>query len=138
MPKQDNIATAEAINLAEIAAHPAEALKALIQVVQIQGDLIKKLQDRQDSDYEHFSQDILDDRRRLKKLEVREPQPAQKDHGIILKALLADHGGKMLAKEARQIMRMTPSRFSELLKVTDDIEVKDFSLDKRKQILGLK
>jgi hypothetical protein len=54
-------------------------------------------------------------RQRIAKLEQSEQQPIQKDRGEILRALLAANGGKMLAKEARQKMRLSKSRFSELL-----------------------
>jgi hypothetical protein len=69
----------------------------------------------------------------------REPRPLQKDRGEILRALLAANGGKMLAKEARQKMHLSRSRFSELLIVVkDDIEVKPFHLKRNQKVLTLK
>ena len=130
MPKIDNIGGAEAINLSEIAAHPAEALAALVEVVRRQGEEIAHLRENQEIQATQIF--------KLREQIIPSPQPAQKDHGTVLKALIADHGGKMLAKEARQVMRMTPSRFSELLRVTEGVEAKEFSLDKRKSILSLK
>jgi hypothetical protein len=127
---KDIIGSASAINLAEIQAHPVEALAALVKLVQIQGEEIEHLRENQEIQATQIF--------KLREQITPRPQPAQKDHGTVLRALIADHGGKMLAKEARQIMRMTPSRFSELLRVTEGIEAKEFSMDKRKSILSLK
>ena len=70
---------------------------------------------------------------------VQEPQPLQKDRGEILRALLAVNGGKMLAKEARQKMHLSRSRFSELLtKMKDNIEVKPYHLKRNQKVLVLK
>lgn len=44
---QDIINPASAINLADISAHPTEALAALIEVVRLQGDEIRHLQENQ-------------------------------------------------------------------------------------------
>jgi len=69
----------------------------------------------------------------------KEPQPTQKDRAEILRALLAANGGKMLAKDARQKMHLSRSRFSELLAImSDDIEIKPYYLSKRQNILALK
>lgn len=134
-----NTSLASAINLVDIAAHPAEAFAALLEVVQHQGDLIKALQARQDSDYEHFSGDILDHGQRLKKLEVVELLPAQIDRAQVLKALLAANGGKILAKDARKKMRVDKSTFSRLLsKMKNEIEIRTFRTDKRNYLLVLK
>lgn len=66
-------------------------------------------------------------------------QPAQKDRREILRALLAANDGKMLAEEARKVMRVPKSRFSELLSTMGDyVETKPFSGDKRKKVLILK
>jgi hypothetical protein len=79
------------------------------------------------------------DRQRIAKLEKVEPQPLQKDRGEILRALIAANGGKMLAKDARQKMHLSRSRFSELLvTLKDEIEVKPYHLSKRQNILVLK
>ena len=134
-----NTSLASAINLVDIAAHPAEAFAALLEVVQHQGDLIKALQARQDSDYEHFSGDILDHGQLLKKLEVVELLPAQIDRAQVLKALLAANGGKILAKDARKKMRVDKSTFSRLLsKMKNEIEIRTFRTDKRNYLLVLK
>lgn len=67
------------------------------------------------------------------------PQPLQKDRGEILRALLAANGGKMLAKDARQKMRLSKELFSMLMASMDDyIEVKPLHSDKRKKVLVLK
>ena len=70
---------------------------------------------------------------------VQEPQPLQKDRGEILRALLAANGGKMLAKEARQKMRMGKPGFSKLLAVMkEDIETKPYSFKRNQKLLILK
>ena len=74
----------------------------------------------------------------LREATKKEAQPMQKDRGEILRALLAANGGKMLAKDARQKMHLSRSRFSELLAATDDIEVKPYHLNKRQNVLVLK
>ena len=69
----------------------------------------------------------------------KDPQPLQKDRGDILRALLAANGGKMLAKEARQKMHLSKTRFSILLgTMKDDINPKPYHLDKRQVVLSLK
>jgi uncharacterized membrane protein len=79
------------------------------------------------------------DRQRIAKLERVDPQPLQKDRGEILRALIAANGGKMLAKEARQKMRLSKQTFSMLLaSITEYIETKPSHSDKRKFVLMLK
>ena len=68
MPNND--APASAISIADIAAHPTEALAALIETVRLQGEQIRSLTSRQDRDYERFSGDIFDHGKRLKTLEM--------------------------------------------------------------------
>jgi hypothetical protein len=79
------------------------------------------------------------DRRRIAARERKKPQPMQKDRGEILRALLEANGGKMLAKEARQRMHLSESRFSELLSSMDDvIEKRPYHLDRTQNIIILK
>ena len=79
------------------------------------------------------------DRRRIAKLEHKEPQPLQKDRGEILRALIAANGGKMLAKEARQKMRISKSSFSQLLATMKDyLGIKGYHQDKRNLVLFIK
>jgi len=79
------------------------------------------------------------DRQRLARLERVDPQPLQKDRGEILRALIAANGGKMLAKEARQKMRLSKQTFSMLLaSMSEYIETKPLHFDKRKDVLMLK
>ena len=69
----------------------------------------------------------------------KEPQPLQRDRGEILSALLAVNGGKMLAKDARQKMHLSESRFSELLARMDgDIEKRPYHLDRTQNIILLR
>jgi hypothetical protein len=67
------------------------------------------------------------------------PQPMQKDRGEILVALLAANQGKLLAKDARQKMHMSKTRFSLLVSsLKDEIESRPYHLDKRQAVLILK
>lgn len=77
--------------------------------------------------------------KRIAKLELREPHPLQRDRGEILRVLLAANGGKMLAKEARKKMRLSRSRFSELLSTMEDyIDTKSYHLHQNWKVLTLK
>ena len=79
------------------------------------------------------------DRPRIAKLERVDPQTLQKDRGEILRALLAANGGKMLAKDARQKMRLSKQLFSMLLSsMSDDIEIKPLHSDNRRKVLILR
>ena len=101
---------------------------------------ITELAVRQDEDCERLGRDIAYDRQRLARLEAPDdPTPSQKDRGEILRALLAAHNGKMPEKEARQMMRLSKSQFSQLLaSMKDFVESKQSGLDKRQKILVLK
>jgi len=75
----------------------------------------------------------------LREATKKDAQPMQKDRGDILRALLAANGGKMLAKDARQKMRLSKELFSMLIaSMKDDIEIKPLHSDKRKLVLTLK
>ena len=113
-----------------------ETLKA---TVTSQDEKIAALESTQEREVDRLALDIAYDRQRLARLEKVEPQPMQKDRGDILRALLAANGGKMLAKDARQKMRMDKATFSRLLDtLKDDIGIKPLHTDKRKLILMLK
>ena len=101
---------------------------------------ITEIAARQDEDCERVGRDIAYDRQRLARLEAPDdPTPSQKDRGEILRALLAAHNGKMPEKEARQMMRLSKSQFSQLLaSMKDFVESKQSGLDKRQKILVLK
>lgn len=97
------------------------------------------LETTEEREIDRLSLDIALDRQRLAKLERIEPQPLQKDRSEILRALLAANGGKMLAKDARNKMHLSESRFSELLAtMTDHIEVRSYYLRKNQNVLVLK
>ena len=69
----------------------------------------------------------------------REITANQENRIKILRALLAARGGKMLTKEARQIMKMDKGAFSRLVDAMQGyIETKPYSLNKRQTILVLK
>lgn len=100
---------------------------------------LASLENMEEQDVTRICLDIAQDRQRISKLERVEPQPMQKDRGEILIALLAANGGKMLAKDARQKMHLSRSRFSELLATMQEvIEVKPYRLNKRQNVLILK
>ena len=112
------------------------------QLQEIISRAVQPLQDRI-SELEDMNilraREIAQDRQRIAKLEKIEPQPLQKDRGEILRALIAANSGKMLAKDARQKMHVSSSRFSELLvTLKDEIDVKPYRLNKRQNILVLK
>jgi hypothetical protein len=88
---------------------------------------------------EPLYREIALDRQRISKLEQVKLQPAQQDRAEVLRALLIANGGKMLAKEARQKMRLGKATFSVLLSsLKEEIETKDYFKDKRQLILILK
>jgi hypothetical protein len=75
----------------------------------------------------------------LREAIAKKPQPTQKDRGEILRALLAANNGKMLAKDARQKMHLSKSRFSELLARMDGyIEKRPYHLDHTQNIIILR
>ena len=75
----------------------------------------------------------------LREATKKEPQPLQKDRGDILRALIVTSGGKILAKDARQKMRLSRSVFSQLIAtMKDDIEVKPFNIRKNQNVITLK
>ena len=123
-----------AISIADIQAHPAEAMAALIETVNRLGEEIAIMK----RDAKLDREDIRDLFEAIDSLEHTHIQPAQKDRGEILKALLKANGGKMLAKDARKVMRLSSSRFSELLARSDFIETKPYHLNKSALVLILK
>ena len=116
-----------------------DRVKDLEKIVAAQGELIAALTSTQEREVNRICLDIAYDRQRLARLEKVEPQPMQRDRGEILRALLAANGGKMLAKDARQKMRLDKATFSRLLDaLKDDIAIKSLHTDKRKLVLMLK
>jgi TolA-binding protein len=143
-----NVATASLNTLPYPAVSPAEnvILNQLLAELQSLRSEVQELRE-ENQDLEDRIKELEDltareralDRQRLANLEHKEPQPMQKDRGEILRALIAANGGKMLAKEARQKMRLSQQLFSMLLKSMDGyIEIKSSHHDKRKNLLILK
>ena len=115
-----------------------DEVSQLRATVDRQGEMIAALEATQDTqaDNQLIQLRLINDLREATK---KEPQPLQKDRGDILRALIAANGGKMLAKDARQKMRMDKGNFSRLLDtLKDDIEVKPLHTDKRKSLLIIK
>jgi hypothetical protein len=126
---------AEAINLPK---GPATVLLAASDLATILSE-IKATRTELDALREEVARERAIDRRRIATLEREEPQPMQKDRGEILRALLAANGGKMLAKEARKRMHLSKARFSILLStMADEIDSRNYHLDKRQLVLSLK
>ena len=118
---------------------PLQTFKDILQEVQGMREQINALETRQDEDIERLGREIAYDRQRLTRLEKVKPQPLQKDRAEILRALIAANGGRMLAKDARQKMHLSRSRFSELLaSMGDYIDTKPYHLNKSAKILILK
>lgn len=117
-------------------ADEAERLKEEISSLRME---LQGLRQKWDTDLDRVFKEIASDRRRLARLEYKDPTPSQKDRGEILRALMAANGGKMPVKEARQKMHLSKSQFSQLLASMDGgIEMKTYYLDKRQKILRLK
>jgi uncharacterized membrane protein len=115
----------------------ADHIESLEATVAVQAEKITALQATQDT---HAENDLIQLRliNDLREAAKKEPQPLQKDRGEILRALIAANGGKMLAKDARQKMRMSKQSFTNLLASLPDIESKPLHTDKRKRVLYLK
>jgi len=123
------------ISIADIQAHPAEAMAALIETVKRQGEEIDQLKREQKLDRADI-RDIFD---AIDSFDHAHISPAQKDRGEVLRALIAANGGKMLAKEARQKMNVSKSTFSRLLAgMTDYLEIRPLKTDRRLDIIILK
>lgn len=125
--------SAEAINLAN---GPATVLMAASDLTMILSE-IKATRAELDALREEVAKERAIDRRRIAALGRDEPQPMQKDRGEILRALLVANGGKILAKEARQKMRMSKQSFTNLLAVVDGIDIRPLRTDKRQRLLIL-
>jgi uncharacterized membrane protein len=118
---------------------PYQEFKVIVQEVHSLRDQIAALEAHQLNDTARLARDIALDRQRITKLETVEPQPLQKDRAEILRALIAANGGKMLAKDARQKMHLSRSRFSELLATMGEyIDTKPYHLNKSAKVLILK
>jgi uncharacterized membrane protein len=116
-----------------------DEIESLKVTLASQNEKIAALETTEEHDVSRLALDIAYDRQRLAKLEKIEPQPLQKDRSDILRALLAANGGKMLAKDARQKMRLSEQLFSMLIASMEEyIEIKPLHTDKRKNLLILK
>ena len=128
------------INTFGIASHKANVSPSEEPIFVLTGSQLQEIISRAVQEAtERLYLEIAYDRQRISKLEQREPQPLQKDRGEILRALIAANDGKMLAKEARQKMRMDKATFSRLLDILKDyIDIKPSHQDKRRLVLMLK
>lgn len=97
-----------------------------------------RLQDELNALAEHLSREIAYDRQRITKLEKRGTPPCHQNRKEQLRALLIMNGGRMPQENARKVMELSKSRFSELLaSMKDTVEVRRSKKDKRKNILKL-
>lgn len=141
--EEDSIFVFTATELEDIITRATQPLQARVDALEAtidqQNDKIASLEATQEKEMNRIALDIAFDRQRISKLEQKEPQPLQRDRGEILLALLSAHGGKMLAKEARNKLRLSKSLFSQLLAtMKNDIEVKPYYLNKNWKVLVLK
>jgi crotonobetainyl-CoA:carnitine CoA-transferase CaiB-like acyl-CoA transferase len=114
-----------------------DEVRQLQAAVACQDEKIVALEATELQDVDRLARNIALDRQRLAKLERVEPQPLQRDRGEILRALLAANSGKMLAKNARQKMRMSKQAFTNLLAVVDGVKSRSYRNDKRQRLLVL-
>lgn len=130
---QGNSSIAEAINLpGEVIMLPAREFAAIMDEIRRLGDLTKEHEARLDKHSEYITNLRFDE-------EPPEITSYQKDRAEILKALLAANNGKMLAKDARQKMKVSKTIFSRLLaKMRDEIEIRPFHADRKKHLLILR
>ena len=140
-----DIKAAEAINTFPIEGEQIFVLTAS-QLAELMSQAVEKavqpLKDRL-SDLEEAMDlralEIAQDRRRMAALEHEEPQPKQLIRAENLRSILVAHGGKMPSKEARRIMDLSESRFSELLAtMKDSIGKKPARTNGRQNIIYLK
>ena len=116
----------------------------LSEIKTIRGELesvhekLATLEATQEQDTTRICLDIALDRQRLTSLERGSLAPKQRDYAEILRALLKDHGGKMLARDAKKMMHLSDSHFSELLAKMEDVGRKPFHLNKRQNVIFLK
>jgi uncharacterized membrane protein len=114
-------------------------IEALKSILEARDEEVRALKGELETLEESTARERAYDRQRISKLEQKEPQPLQKDRGEILRALIAANGGKMLAKDARKMMRLSKQTFSMLLaSMSEYIETKPLHSDKRKDVLILK
>jgi len=129
--------------LREVIAEATKPLNLRIEALEDriirQDEKIAGIETTELQDYKANSQDIRELFVALDEIDQRQnPGPLQRDRGEILRLLLAANGGKMLAKEARKKMHLSPERFSNLLGMCDFIESKPYHLDRRQMIIILK
>ena len=91
---------------------------------------------------ECFPPQIAEDRRRIAALESQAMPRTQRKQAVraeVLLSLLASHGSKMLAEDARKRMGISKSAFSLLLRtISDKVNLKHYHLDRRKLVIILK
>jgi hypothetical protein len=135
---QNNSCLAEAINLPQSPATvllPAQDLKAIL--AEVRG--LRAEFDRFKKTHNDFAVRTTNEIDELFAKFEQEPTPGQKNRADILLALLAAHDGKMLAKEARQKMKVSKTIFSRLLStMKDKIEIRPLHSNKKYNLLVLR
>ena len=137
-PKADFVPPSEQLVTVPVSLLQAlqDEVQSLQDIVVLQGEKIAALERTQDiqADNQLIQLRLIADLRK-----GHGPQPMQKDRSVILRALIADNGGKMLSSEARKTMHLDRASFSRLLAtMKDDIEVKPYHLNKSWKVLVLR
>jgi hypothetical protein len=94
----------------ELITNPFSEYQQLVAAIQ---EISKR---RADLEYlqEKFAIYVAEDRQRITKLEGK-LEPRNRDRGEVLNALIIRNGGKTSRQEARKLMRLSESQFSQLL-----------------------
>lgn len=140
--EEESIFVLTSSQLHEIIREATKPLNSRIQALEdrtvYQDEKIAALETTQDLHAENqlIQLRLINDLRETTKKEL---EPLQRDRADILRALLAANGGKMLAKDARKKMHVSPATFSVLLStIKDDIETKPYHLNTSWKVLVLK
>jgi ABC-type uncharacterized transport system YnjBCD ATPase subunit len=118
-----------------------DCIESLEATVARQDEKIAALDATQDTHAENslIQLRLINDLRETTKKDPGKITANQENRIKILRALLATHNGKMLTKEARQIMKMDKGAFSRLVDAMGEyVETKTYSLNKRQTVLILK
>ena len=141
-PSRDQLITLTIGQLQDLLTEAIQPLQDEVEsfraTVARQDEKIAALESTQEQDLNRVCLDIAYDRQRIARLEKSQPGPLQKDRGDILRALIVANGGRILAKDARQKMRISKQAFSNLLAVIDDIEARPLNTDMRQKLLVLR
>ena len=137
------------VSLADLRQIIAEAVQEAVRPLQDEVSDLRGIVARQDEKIAALeaSQALQEDNQliqlrlinQLRETASKEPTADQEDKIKILRALLAAHGGKMLMRDARRIMKMDSGNFSRLVAAAPEyVDIKKSKLNKRLTLLMLK